>query len=71
LSILIQKAFIEVNEEGTKAAAATLAMMGSGGVIMRQRKVFCADHAFIYWIQHLPSQQMLFVGTVCNPSSTS
>jgi hypothetical protein len=72
LSVIIQKAFIEVNEEGTKAAAATFSMMMTPtGVIMRQRKVFCADHAFIYWIQHLPSQQVLFVGTVCNPSLTS
>jgi serine protease inhibitor len=57
-----------VNEEGTKAAAATLAMVEFTCAIM-ERKVLCADHAFIYWIQHLPSQQVLFVGTVCNPSS--
>jgi serpin B len=69
LSILIQKAFIEVNEEGTKAAAVTFSMMARAAIM--ERKVFCADHAFIYWIQHLPSQQVLFVGTVCNPSLTS
>ena len=66
---VIHQAFIEVNEEGTEAAAAT-------GVIMymtsfRKQKhptpVFKADHPFIFIIQQNETGNILFMGRVNNP----
>lgn len=57
------KAFVDVNEEGTEAAAATgLAGFQSGP------SMFLADHQFIFLIQD-KSGQILFMGRMMNPSS--
>ncbi|NWY12725.1 SPB10 protein, partial [Aphelocoma coerulescens] len=64
ISEVIHKAFVEVNEEGTEAAAAT-------GVLMMRSKVptmtFKADHPFIFFIRHNKSQTILFFGRLCSP----
>jgi serpin B len=68
ISAVAHKAFVEVNEEGTEAAAAT-------GVAMRLTAapapppLFRADHPFIFLIRHKPSGSILFLGRVVNPSS--
>lgn len=65
LSKVIHKAFVEVNEEGTEAAAA------SGAVMMLRcalRPVsFIADHPFLFFIRHNPSMSILFAGRYCSP----
>ncbi|TRY58568.1 hypothetical protein DNTS_000408 [Danionella cerebrum] len=63
LSKVIHKAFIEVNEEGTKAAAAT----GAIEEIRSFPQRFIADHPFIFFIRHNPSHTMLFFGRFCTP----
>uniref|UniRef100_A0A8C9MFL3 Serpin B10 n=1 Tax=Serinus canaria TaxID=9135 RepID=A0A8C9MFL3_SERCA len=64
ISQIIHKAFVEVNEEGTEAAAAT-------GVLMMRSRVptmtFKADHPFIFFIRHNKSQTILFFGRFCSP----
>ncbi|KAK2903640.1 hypothetical protein Q8A67_008353 [Cirrhinus molitorella] len=63
LSQVIHKAFIEVNEEGTEAAAAT-------GAIVATRSfapMFIADHPFLFFIRHNPSNNILFYGRYCSP----
>ncbi|XP_050986649.1 leukocyte elastase inhibitor-like [Labeo rohita] len=63
LSKVIHKAFVEVNEEGTEAAAAT-------GAIVATRSfapVFIADHPFLFFIRHNPSNSILFYGRFCSP----
>ncbi|KFO99938.1 Heterochromatin-associated protein MENT [Calypte anna] len=64
ISKVIHKAFVEVNEEGTEAAAAT-------GVLMLRSKVptmtFKADHPFLFFIKHNKSQTILFFGRFCSP----
>ena len=63
---VIHQAFIEVNEEGTEAAAAT-------GVSMRLSaampgEVFRADHPFIFLIRDMDTGVILFMGRVTDPS---
>ncbi|XP_065155044.1 leukocyte elastase inhibitor-like isoform X2 [Paramisgurnus dabryanus] len=65
VSEVIHKSFVEVNEEGTEAAAAT------GVVIMtkclRLPKIFNADHPFLFFIRHNPTNTILFYGRFCSP----
>lgn len=65
LSKVIHKAFVEVNEEGTEAAAATAAIM-----MMRCAMIpasFIADHPFLFFIRHNPTRSVLFNGRYCSP----
>ncbi|KAG8525056.1 Leukocyte elastase inhibitor A [Galemys pyrenaicus] len=65
ISKIIHKAFVEVNEEGTEAAAATAVAVANCS--LRQEKDFFADHPFIFMIRHNPSGSLLFLGRLCNP----
>jgi serpin B len=60
----IHKAFVNVDEKGTEAAAATAAMaeFSSGPSHM-----FRADHPFVYIIQDDTNGNILFIGKVVNP----
>ncbi|XP_067006406.2 leukocyte elastase inhibitor [Anabrus simplex] len=63
---VLQKAFIEVNEEGTEAASATAA----GGIAISlppPPKVFKADHPFMFMIVDEPADTILFMGRVLQP----
>ena len=64
---VIHQAFVEVNEEGTEAAAATAVVVGieSGGPRI---PVFRADHPFIFIIQEKGTGNILFMGRVADPS---
>ncbi|XP_040209557.1 leukocyte elastase inhibitor-like isoform X2 [Rana temporaria] len=65
LSKVVHKSFVEVNEEGTEAAAAT------GAVIMLRcaRRVprFLCDHPFLFFIVHKQSCSVLFFGRFTSP----
>jgi len=65
ISDVFHKAFIEVNEKGTEAAAAT-------GVVMKKvvgiEPIFRADHPFIFIIKDNRSGSILFMGRVMNPA---
>lgn len=60
------QAFIETNEEGTEAAAATVVEIGftSAGPA---RMVFNADHPFIYIIRETSTNSVIFMGRVSDP----
>jgi len=65
LSKVVHKAFVEVNEEGTEAAAATAAIM-----MLRCARImprFCADHPFLFFIQHSKTNSILFCGRFSSP----
>jgi serpin B len=63
---VVHQAFVEVNEEGTEAAAATGIIMGAKAVLMK--KVFRADHPFIFFIQEKRTGAILFFGRVMEPT---
>uniref|UniRef100_A0A8C9DVB6 Serpin B6 n=1 Tax=Prolemur simus TaxID=1328070 RepID=A0A8C9DVB6_PROSS len=65
LSKVVHKSFVEVNEEGTEAAAATAAIM-----MMRCARItprFCADRPFLFFIQHSRTNGILFCGRFSSP----
>jgi len=70
ISEVVHKAFVEVNEEGTEAAAATAVGMvlcaGLGGPPPRP-VVFKADHPFLFFIRDRQTNAVLFCGRVLNP----
>jgi len=68
LSDVIHKAFVEVNEEGTEAAAATGAVV-SVTSIEPSSPIFKADHPFMFFICDNDSQSILFLGRIINPVS--
>jgi serpin B len=67
ISDVIHKAFIDVNEEGTEAAAATAVVMRAKGVAPGSLPVFRADHPFVFLIQDRDTGTILFVGRVADP----
>jgi serpin B len=66
---VIHQAFVEVNEEGTEAAAATAVVMQSSTIMPRPTPIFKADHPFIFVIQEKETGDILFLGRVTNPTS--
>ena len=66
ISKVIHKAFVDVNEEGTEAAAATAVVMTRRGM-PEPKPVFCADHPFIFIIRDKSSDSILFIGRVMDP----
>uniref|UniRef100_A0A8C1SQZ7 Serpin B6 n=1 Tax=Cyprinus carpio TaxID=7962 RepID=A0A8C1SQZ7_CYPCA len=68
LTKVIHKAFVEVNEEGTEAAGATgISLDGITSVMPVDLKTFIADHPFLFFIRHNPSNNILFFGHFCSP----
>ena len=65
---VIHQTFIDVNEAGTEAAAATVVMMGEMGMGISRPKTFTADHPFIFIIQKRDTGAILFMGRVSDPS---
>ena len=69
LSAVVHQAFVEVNEAGTEAAAATGVMMRSMAVMRpRPTPVFRADHPFVFLIRDLSSGSILFLGRLVDPT---
>jgi serpin B len=68
ISGVFHKAWGEVNEEGTEAAAATVVDM-VGSIAMRPPPipVFRADHPFIFLIRDTRSGSLLFLGRLTDP----
>ncbi len=65
ISEVAHKTFIELNEEGTEAAAATAVLMREYSVA--EETEFCADHPFLFLIRENESGSILFLGRVVNP----
>ncbi len=62
---VIHKAFVEVNEEGTVAAAATAVVMGNPD--FTAPFIVRADRPFLFLIRHRPTGEVLFAGRYTSP----
>ncbi len=71
ISGVFHKAWGEVNEEGTEAAAATVVAMRALAVMKPPPPppVFRADHPFIFFIRDTRSGSLLFLGRFADPGS--
>ncbi|XP_067274851.1 leukocyte elastase inhibitor-like [Pseudorasbora parva] len=66
LSKVVHKSFVVVNEEGTEAGG------GSGGVLqgprcMKSQASFMADHPFLFFLRHNPTNSIIFWGRFVAP----
>lgn len=69
IQTVIHQAFINVDEEGTEAAAATGVGVGATAGRIGPIPTFRADHSFIFIIQENENGNILFLGRVNNPVS--
>ncbi|MBC7228213.1 MAG: serpin family protein [Thermoflexales bacterium] len=67
ISAILHKAFVDVDESGTEAAAATAVVIGLTAFIPRIEVT--VDRPFIFLIRDLRTGTILFVGRVLNPAS--
>jgi len=67
VSKVLHKAFIEVNEEGSEAAAATAVVVMTRMAVISKSFDFRADHPFLFFIRHNATNAILFVGRLMKP----
>ena len=68
LSDVVHKAFVQVDEEGTEAAAAT-AVVWRTMAALNPPEQFRADRPFLFFIRHNATGTILFMGRVTNPQN--
>jgi serpin B len=71
ISDVFHKAWVEMNEEGTEAAAATIVELAPSAMPLKPPPpppVFRADHPFILCIRDTHSGSLLFLGRLADPS---
>ena len=72
IGAVFHKAFVETNEEGTEAAAATavgeLASMAMPPPKPPAIPIFRADHPFLFAVRERRSNAILFLGRVADPT---
>jgi serpin B len=70
LDCVLHNTFIAVDEEGTEAAAAT-AGVAAGAIEGEPEppKVFTADRPFLFLIHHRPTDEVLFLGRLADPTA--
>ena len=69
ISDVLHKTYVDVNEEGTEAAAATAVVMMAGAAPGPQEEppIFRADHPFIFLIRDTHTGAVLFMGRLAEP----
>jgi serine protease inhibitor len=68
INTVLHQSFIDTNEEGTEAAAATV--VGIIATAVHEPLEFNADHAFLYIIRETTTNTILFMGRVTDPSAS-
>ena len=69
ISAVIHKARVDVDEQGTEAAAATGVVAGVTAARPSEPPTFRADHPFVFLIRHKPTGAILFLGRMVNPGA--
>ena len=67
ISTLVQKAFIDVNEAGTEAAAVTIAVAQEKGMISPEPLTITFDSPFLFLIRDRDTGAILFIGQLIQP----
>ncbi|HHX08650.1 MAG TPA: serpin family protein [Chloroflexi bacterium] len=67
VSTLVQKAFIDVNEAGTEAAAVTLAVVQVKGMLSPETLKISFDKPFMFLLRDTSTSTILFAGQVVQP----
>ena len=69
ISAVLHKAYVDVNEAGTEAAAATgVVMRATAARLPEPVPVFRADHPFLFLIRDTKAGNILFMGRLINPA---
>jgi serpin B len=74
ISGVFHRAFVEANEEGTEAAAATASLMEFGASLSSRPPpvpIFRADHPFLFAIRDWKTNAILFLGRITDPTQES
>jgi serine protease inhibitor len=68
ISAARHKTFVEINEEGTEAAAVT----GLGATLSAPREIFdmIVDRPFLFFIEDTQTESILFMGVVFVPTTS-
>ena len=70
VSRVLQKAYFEITEDGTEAAAATAVIMKYGACSQPPpSKQFVANHPFIFFMRDRTTGILLFMGKMANPQA--
>lgn len=69
IEAVIHKAYVDVDEKGTEATAATTTIAATKGMPLQSSSLvlFNADHPFLFFIRHNPTGIILFMGRLTNP----
>jgi serpin B len=67
ISAVVHKAYVEVEEKGTEAAAATGVVMRRAAMMPLPPVVFRADHPFLFLIRDTLTGSILFMGRLVKP----
>jgi len=68
ISRVLHQTFIETNEEGTEAAAATVVEMVNSVANLTTTEKVVLDHPFLYFIRETSTGTILFIGRVSDPT---
>jgi serpin B len=68
ISAIIHKAYVDVNEEGTEAAAATGVVMSTRAAMVTAPIELKVDHNFLFFIRDDKSGAILFAGRIEDPT---
>ncbi|CAI0465343.1 unnamed protein product [Linum tenue] len=71
VSSIFHKSFIEVNEEGTEAGAASVGVIALRSLLVAEKIDFIADHPFMFLIKEDLTGMVLFSGHILDPSQAS
>ena len=70
LSLVLHRAFVSVDEDGTEAAAATAVVLTRERGPSELAVEFQADHPFVFFIQHRETGAILFLGRFADPKGS-